>query len=113
LRNRSLFERRWRAQLAHYPLAPLFGQRRLIAARDIRSSDRVLVLGEPGLAEVIASTFPSARVTLAGIEEEAPDLDFGIEFADDTERVCANGGPTTTWSSESRPRSSASTSFNC
>jgi hypothetical protein len=87
LRNRSLFERRWRAQLAHYPLAPLFGQRRLIAAGDIRSSDRVLVLGEPGLAEVIASTFPSARVTLAGIEEEAPDLDFGIEFADDTERV--------------------------
>jgi GT2 family glycosyltransferase len=86
-RNRSLFERRWRAVLASYPLAPLIGERRLIAARDIRSSDRVLVLEEAKCAEVIASTFPSARVTLAGIDEEVPDPEVGIELADAAEPV--------------------------
>jgi GT2 family glycosyltransferase len=88
LRNRSLFERRWRALLASYPLAPLVGERQLIAARDIRSSDRILVLGQASCAEAIARTFPSARVTLAGVEEEARAvLDHQIEFAFEPEHV--------------------------
>jgi GT2 family glycosyltransferase len=88
LRNRSLFERRWRALLASYPPAPLVGERRLIAARDIRSSDRILVLGKAGCAEALARTFPSARVTLAGVGAEArARLNRQIELAFDAENV--------------------------
>jgi Glycosyltransferase like family 2 len=87
LRNRSLFEHRWRAQLANYPLAPLSGQRRLIAARDIPSSDRVLVVGQPDCAQAVAKTFRSARVTLAGVDEGAADPSSGIELACDTESL--------------------------
>ena len=87
-RNRSLFERRWRALLAAYPPAPLVGERRLIAARDVRSSDRILVLGQASCAEAIARTFPSARVTLAGVEEEVGALlSRQIELAFELEHV--------------------------
>jgi GT2 family glycosyltransferase len=68
-RNRALFERRWRALLKQYPLAPLTSRRRL-AARDARCSDRVLVLDDAGCAGALARTFPSTRVTLAGAQEE-------------------------------------------
>jgi GT2 family glycosyltransferase len=87
LRNRSLFERRWRAHLAHYPLAPLSGHRRLIAARDIRSSDRVLVIEQPWCAEAVARTFPFARVTLGGVRAGTVDTCSGIELAYETESL--------------------------
>lgn len=88
LRNRSLFERRWRALLASYPLAPLVGERRLTGARDIRCSDRILVLRQASCAEAFARTFPSARVTLAGVEAETRALlNREIEFASDAEHV--------------------------
>jgi len=87
LRNRALFEQRWRAQLANYPPAPLSGQRRLIAARDIPSSDRVLVLGQPGCAQAVARASTSARVTLAHVGEDSWDPHRGIELAYDTESL--------------------------
>jgi O-antigen biosynthesis protein len=88
LRNRSLFERRWRTLLAAYPPAPLVGARRLTAARDIRSSDRILVLGEASVADAIAVAFPDARVTAGEIEEEArAPLNPQIEFALEVEEV--------------------------
>jgi GT2 family glycosyltransferase len=88
LRNRSLFERRWRALLASYPPAPLDGERRLIAARDIRSSDRILVLGQAACAEAIARTFRSARVTLVTVEKEARAVsNREIELAYDAEHI--------------------------
>jgi GT2 family glycosyltransferase len=86
-RNRSLFERRWRPVLASYPAAPLVGERRLIAARDIRSSDRVLVVGQKSLAEAIARTFQSALVTLTGVDDDALNLNGRIELVSEPEDV--------------------------
>lgn len=88
VRNRSLFERRWRAVLASYPLAPLTGKRRVLAARDARCSERVLVLGHGLCAETVASTFPSARVTVTGLNKDGHTfLERGIEVIGQTEEV--------------------------
>ena len=84
LRNRSLFERRWRTLLASYPLAPLASRPRVLAARDARSSARILVLEDEACAEVVARTFPSARVTLAGVEDARR---HDVELAPDTKQV--------------------------
>jgi O-antigen biosynthesis protein len=86
-RNRSLVERRWRALLASYPPAPLVGERRTVAARDIRSSDRILVLEDAACASSIASSFPSARVTLAAVEADARNLNPTIEVCFNLERT--------------------------
>jgi GT2 family glycosyltransferase len=88
VRNRSLFERRWRALLASYPLTPLTSKRRILAARDARCSERVLVLGHQLSAETVASTFLSARVTVAGLERDGRTLwAQGIEVLGDAEEV--------------------------
>jgi GT2 family glycosyltransferase len=84
-RNRSLFERRWRALLAQYPFSPLPSRRRVLAARDTRSSDRVLVLNHARCADLFARTFPSARITLAGARED--DVCSSIEHVDDADDV--------------------------
>jgi O-antigen biosynthesis protein len=84
-RNRSLFERRWRALLARYPFSPLASRRHVLAARDIRSSDRVLVLNHARCADLFARAFPSARITLAGARED--DVCRSIEHVDDAEDV--------------------------
>jgi len=83
LRNRSVFERRWRRLLARYPLAPLASRRRLIASRDARSSDRVLVVGDARCADALADAFPSARITLVAAQKGRDR----IELADDLEDV--------------------------
>lgn len=88
VRNRSLFERRWRAVLASYPLAPLTGQLRVLAARDARCSARILVLGHGPCAEIVRSTFPSARVTVSGLEKDFRTLpERGIEMVGEVEEV--------------------------
>jgi hypothetical protein len=84
-RNRSIFEKRWRGLLARYPLAPLASGQRVLAARDSRSSDRLLVLSDARCADVLARTFPSARITLAAGDEEG--ICRSIEHVDDAEDV--------------------------
>jgi O-antigen biosynthesis protein len=84
-RNRSIFERRWRGLLARYPLAPLASGRRVLAARDSRSSDRLLVLGDARCADVLARTFPSARITLTAGTGDG--ICRSIEHVDDAEDV--------------------------
>jgi GT2 family glycosyltransferase len=83
LRNRSIFERRWRSLLARYPLAPPSSRRSLLAARDVRASARVLVIGDATCAERLAEAFPSARITLVGADA-ARDA---VELAEDPESV--------------------------
>jgi GT2 family glycosyltransferase len=82
-RNRSLFERRWRALLAQYPFSPLPSRRRVLAARDTRSSDRVLVFNHACCADLFARTFPSARITLAGPHKD--EICCAVERVDDAE----------------------------
>ena len=83
LRNRSIFERRWRSLLARYPLAPPSSRRRVLAARDVRASARVLVVADAACAERLADAFPSARITLVGADA-ARDA---VELAEDPESV--------------------------
>jgi O-antigen biosynthesis protein len=82
-RNRAVFERRWRRLLARYPLAPLASRRRLVASRDARCSERVLVVGDVRCADELARSFPSARVTLVAADKgRCP-----IELIGDLEQV--------------------------
>src|SRR5439155_18607510 len=85
-RNRSIFERRWRTLLARYPLAPLASPRRLLAARDARSSDRMLVLNDAACADALALTLPAARVTLVAAAHE-PGAYGVVERVNDAQTV--------------------------
>jgi O-antigen biosynthesis protein len=83
LRNRSIFERRWRSLLARYPLAPPSSRRRLLAARDVRASARVLVIDDAACAERFAEAFPTARITLVGADAARAT----VELAEDPASV--------------------------
>ena len=82
-RNRWLFERRWRALLARYPPAPLASRRARFAARDLRSLNRVLVVGDTQCAEAFADAVPSARITLAAATSGRDT----VELVDEVESV--------------------------
>jgi GT2 family glycosyltransferase len=82
LRNRGLFERRWRKRLAARPFAPLERRpRRIVAARDALADPRILVLGEPAVASRLAALWPTGRVTLIATDETSSTdlLKAGIE----------------------------------
>jgi GT2 family glycosyltransferase len=85
LRNRGVFERRWRSVLASYPVAPLNGTRRLVASRDRRCSDRILVIADALHANALAATLPTARLTLIG--ESVRSLAREVEVVADATAV--------------------------
>jgi O-antigen biosynthesis protein len=80
-RNREVLRRRWAAALAELPPpVPALDSPVVVAARDRKAVDRVLVVGEAdGILTALADRFPEGRITGLGTVPDPGLLALGIE----------------------------------